>query len=277
MPRRLYVAAALGEPPAPLEALAAAERRATARWLLERLPPAQQLPARVLLRALDDGRGEFTLSRARHNWRRLGAARAWLAGSVGAAFARVCAWDNAWLSGGAAAAVVALGVWPSQVLAALLVALAALLWRNAGAAAGDRPPPMEPDIAAPGDDAAGGGGLGGAGGDGSSAVPGDPYSQLKQQYDAVVAFVTAVQNVLDGWAGALERAQALAAWRDPTASAAVLAALLGYAAALLVFGVRPLVVLGLLWVLRPPVLRDPCPAPPTNFFARLPTRSDTTL
>jgi hypothetical protein len=86
-----------------------------------------------------------------------------------------------------------------------------------------------------------------------------------------------VQNVLDGWAGSIERFHALVTWRDPTASAVLLALLLGYAAALCVLGLRPLVTLGLLWVFRPPALRDPCPPPPTNFVARLPTRADTTI
>lgn len=56
-----------------------------------------------------------------------------------------------------------------------------------------------------------------------------------------------------------------------------MAGLLAYAAALWVLGLRPLVTLGLLWVFRPPALRDPCPPPPVNFVARLPNRSDVTL
>lgn len=238
----------------------------------------------------------------------------------------------------------------------LLLALAALLWRNNGyrlasrgdssdgsgsggdsspsalsgaAAAASRPPPMEGDIGAPGE----GGGDGA--GDGGAAVPSDPYTALKQNYDAIVAFTTTVraesatlgdqqllyvrllsalswqtssrcptgwvthfscthascspapspscprppqvQNVLDVWAATLERIQSLLTWRDPTASGVLLASLLGYAAALLLLGVRPLLVLGLLWIFRPPALRDPCPPPPANFIGRLPTRSDTTL
>ena len=83
--------------------------------------------------------------------------------------------------------------------------------------------------------------------------------------------------MLDGWASSIERIQALLTWQDPTASAMLLAGLLGYALALCVLGLRPLVTLGLLWVFRPPVLRDPCPPPPLNFVQRLPTRSDITL
>jgi hypothetical protein len=115
MPRPLYLAAALGEPPLPLEALATAERRAVTRWLLERLPQGEQLPPRALGRVLDDGRAEFTLSRTRHNWRRLIAGRAWVAGTLGAAFWHVCAWDNVWHSGGVVATVVLLGFFPAQV------------------------------------------------------------------------------------------------------------------------------------------------------------------
>lgn len=86
-----------------------------------------------------------------------------------------------------------------------------------------------------------------------------------------------MQNVLDGWASGIEHVQALITWRDPTASSVALTLLLALAAALAVVGLRPLVTLGLLWVFRPPALRDPCPPPPVNFVQRLPTRSDTSL
>jgi hypothetical protein len=192
LPRPLLLAATLSEPPVSLDALAAAERRVTARWLLERLPRGQQLPPRVLARVPDDGRGEFTLSRARHNWRRLMAARAWAAGSVGAAYVHVCEWNNAWHSGGVAATVVLGGFFPSQVVAALLVVAAALLWRSRGERGADEGPPrMEADIALPDED----------GGDGGSAVPADPYTALKQNYEAVVQFTTTVSGLFEGGGG----------------------------------------------------------------------------
>ena len=120
LPRPLYLAAVLGDPAQPPDALALAERRTTARWLLDRLPhgQTQQLHARALARVMDDGRGEFTLSRTRHNWRRLIAARTWVAGTVGAAFEHVCKWENPAHSGGVAATVLLLGIYPSQVGAA---------------------------------------------------------------------------------------------------------------------------------------------------------------
>lgn len=117
IPRPLYLAAVLGDPPQSADALSLAERRSAARWLLDRLPygQQQQLHARALARVMDDGRGEFTLSRTRHNWRRLIAARTWVAGTVGAAFEHVCTWENPAHSGGVAATCVLLGVYPSQV------------------------------------------------------------------------------------------------------------------------------------------------------------------
>lgn len=75
-----------------------------------------------------------------------------------------------------------------QVLAALLVVLAVLLWRSGGAGGASgppRPPHMEGDIATADE--------GGGGDDGGSAVPADPYSALKQNYDAVVQFTTTVR------------------------------------------------------------------------------------
>jgi hypothetical protein len=86
-----------------------------------------------------------------------------------------------------------------------------------------------------------------------------------------------VQNVLDGWAASIERLQALVTWQDPTASTVLLASMLGLALALALLGLRPLATLGLLWVFRPPALRDPCPPPPVNLLGRLPNRSDMTL
>jgi hypothetical protein len=53
--------------------------------------------------------------------------------------------------------------------------------------------------------------------------------------------------------------------------------MLGLALALALLGLRPLATLGLLWVFRPPALRDPCPPPPVNLLGRLPNRSDMTL
>lgn len=53
----------------------------------------------------------------------------------------------------------------------------------------------------------------------SSGVPLDPFTSLKMQYDGLVAFMLRVQNLLDGWAGSLERLVALATWQDPAATA----------------------------------------------------------
>jgi hypothetical protein len=49
------------------------------------------------------------------------------------------------------------------------------------------------------------------------------------------------------------------------------------ALALWLLGLRMLLVVGLLWVVRPPPLRDPLPPPPGNFVKRLTCVADTLL
>lgn len=94
-----------------LELLGVEAAAAVSRWLEAQAPG---LPARLLRRVQDDGRGEFSLSRARANWRRLIALRD-AAAPAAAAFTHLCSWDS-WLhSGGAYVGILLLGAHPSQV------------------------------------------------------------------------------------------------------------------------------------------------------------------
>lgn len=101
--------------------------------------------------------------------------------------------------------------------------------------------------------------------------------QLRRLNRVALAGAPLLQNVLDGWAATGERLQALLTWQDPVASALFTVLLGVLAVGLLVLGLRTLVIVGLLWVVRPPALRDPLPPPPANFIARLPTRGDVSL
>ena len=83
-----------------------------------------------------------------------------------------------------------------------------------------------------------------------------------------------VQNVLDTFATALERVQALLTWRDPMASAILLATLLVLAAATWLVGL-PVVLAGVVLVdIVPPPFRDPLPSPTLILLRYLPSRSD---
>ena len=83
--------------------------------------------------------------------------------------------------------------------------------------------------------------------------------------------------MIDGWAAAGERLELLLTWRDPLATALFVLVLALLSLGLLVLGLRMLVTIGLLWVFRHPILRNPYPPPPLAFVWRLPTRRDTTL
>jgi hypothetical protein len=83
-----------------------------------------------------------------------------------------------------------------------------------------------------------------------------------------------VQNVLDGLAAAGERLSAWASWSDPLASGLLLLCLLLLAGLIWSCGVSALLAALLLFDMRPPLLRDPWPAPPLNLMACLPTRAD---
>ena len=92
---------------------AAATVAATAlyRWLEAAYPA---VPTKVSRKVLDDGRNDFTLSRTRHNWRRLLALKEGWA-PVAAVMGHLCRWENIWHSLGVYAVILLLGVFPSQV------------------------------------------------------------------------------------------------------------------------------------------------------------------
>jgi hypothetical protein len=81
------------------------------RWL-EGCNPA--LPAALSRPLLDDGRSEFTLSRTRHNWRRLLALRD-LTAPAGAWLEHICSWRAPGHSLGVYLVILLLGAYPSAV------------------------------------------------------------------------------------------------------------------------------------------------------------------
>jgi hypothetical protein len=72
------------------------------------------LPAALSRCLLDDGRSEFTLSRTRHNWRRLLALRDLLT-PAGAWLEHVCSWRAPGHSLGVYLVILLLGAYPSAV------------------------------------------------------------------------------------------------------------------------------------------------------------------
>jgi hypothetical protein len=198
------------------------------RWLEQQQP---NLPCRVYQKVADDGRAEFTLSRTRANWRRLTLLRDALA-PAHAAFAHLCSWSNLWHSGGWYCVILLFGVWPSRVLAVLLLLAALALLRSARLPAKQAPigsssgqgSTAAAAAAAPAPAAAGTPGavavVAAAGSYSPSGllpqrlppvmwdpayaaadeaqvgppVASDPYTSLKQNYEAVIGFLTLVSG-----------------------------------------------------------------------------------
>lgn len=105
----------------------------------------------------------------------------------------------------------------------------------------------------------------------------NPYSILKSRYDKVQTTIVKIQKILDSIATVCERIHCLLTWKDPVATQMFTICLLLAICAISFLGVRICLCFGLCWMFRPPFLRKPTPPPPSNFFHRLPSRSDQIL
>eukprot|EP00210_Caulerpa_lentillifera_P008307 g7927.t1 len=105
----------------------------------------------------------------------------------------------------------------------------------------------------------------------------NPYSALKSRYDQIQSILIRIQKILDSIASFSERIHALLTWRDPVATRALTVVLLFAFLAIALLGLQTCIACGVCWLLRPPILRDPFPPAPLNFFKRLPSRSDQIL
>lgn len=100
---------------------------------------------------------------------------------------------------------------------------------------------------------------------------------VRMRYDRMRSIGGRIQSVVGDLAMQGERFQSLLSWRDPRASALFVA--FCFCAAFVLY-VTPLQIVALLWgfyVLRHPKLRSKTPPIATNFFKRLPARSDLML
>jgi hypothetical protein len=141
-----------------------------------------------------------------------------------------------------------------------------------------------------GGEAAGGAGAGAGGangrrgaGGGAAAGPGATeefdtssaagLAALRARLERVTRVALVVQNRLDDLARHSERVTALAEWRDPVASGVLTAALAVLAVIVGRVGLAPVVVVVVVWVMRPPFLRRAVPGFGGTVWRRLPDNS----
>lgn len=100
---------------------------------------------------------------------------------------------------------------------------------------------------------------------------------VRMRYDRLRSIGGRIQTVIGDLAMQGERFQSLLSWRDTRASALFVAFCLFAAIVLYVTPFQIVALLAVLYVLRHPKLRSKVPSSGTNFFKRLPARSDCML
>ncbi|WOL01790.1 anthranilate phosphoribosyltransferase-like protein [Canna indica] len=104
-----------------------------------------------------------------------------------------------------------------------------------------------------------------------------PHDLVRMRYDRLRSVVGRIQTVVGDMATQAERFQSLLSWRDPRATSL---SVLFYLVATVVLYVMSFQVVGLLvglYMLRHPRFRSKQPSMPSNFFKRLPSRSESML
>jgi len=100
---------------------------------------------------------------------------------------------------------------------------------------------------------------------------------VRARYDRLRVVAGKIQNVVGDVASQLERIQALLSWRDPRATVIYVAFCFVAAIVLYVTPFQVMVLLAGFYIMRHPKFRRSMPAPPLNFFRRLPARTDSML
>lgn len=198
------------------------------------------------------------MTRLRHNWARV---RQGLDAAAGLLrlLRHLQSWQQPRHSLTAWAFIVALMLVPTWAAAALLAAAGGHLWG------------VKLRLEAEGKLGLATGQLGLATGqDEGVDVPAQGVAEIRRRYEALLAVALVVQNYIDDVASQMERVQHAVRFIDVSASTMLMALLAVLALVVMVLGLGMTLGLALLWVLRPPVLRDPSPPLPLAFFARLP-------
>ncbi|KAK9125455.1 hypothetical protein Scep_014301 [Stephania cephalantha] len=104
-----------------------------------------------------------------------------------------------------------------------------------------------------------------------------PHDIVRMRYDRLRSVAGRIQTVVGDMATQGERVQLLVSWRDPRATSLFVVFCLGAAIVLYVTPFRVLGLIAGLYVLRHPRFRSKMPSVPSNFFKRLPARTDSML
>ncbi|DBA67072.1 TPA: hypothetical protein ACH3X2_001401 [Trebouxia sp. C0005] len=234
--------------------------RTVAIWLEGVNPP---ISTHIAMGVVDTQRWRFTMSRARTNWRRLQNIRGHVA-KYQTAFRSVQRWEHPPASLAAISCTTLLCFYPHAVLACLLVYLMLhSLFMYRGMYQGE---PMEMEAEAEAEDTE----------EETELLSGNTnaVASLRRKYTKLLGVALTLQNLLDDVATQLERLHACITWQDPSATLLFIAFCACAAMALALLGLPTVLAVGCFWVLRPPQLRTPTPAPPAAFFKRLPSVSD---
>ncbi|KAA8515707.1 hypothetical protein F0562_018682 [Nyssa sinensis] len=104
-----------------------------------------------------------------------------------------------------------------------------------------------------------------------------PHDVVRLRYDRLRSVAGRIQTVVGDIATQGERFQSLLSWRDPRATSLFIVFCLCAAMVLYVTPFRVVALVGGLYMLRHPRFRSKLPSVPSNFFKRLPARTDSLL
>ncbi|GAB2289069.1 FT-interacting protein 1 [Dionaea muscipula] len=104
-----------------------------------------------------------------------------------------------------------------------------------------------------------------------------PNDLVRMRYDRLRSIAGRIQTVVGDIATQGERFESLLSWRDPRATSLFILFCLSAAVTLYVTPFRVVALVGGLYTLRHPRFRSKLPSVPSNFFKRLPARTDSML
>mmetsp|Transcript_40785 Transcript_40785/g.121729 ORF Transcript_40785/g.121729 Transcript_40785/m.121729 type:complete len:1546 (-) Transcript_40785:1222-5859(-) len=225
-----------------------------ARWLQNTYPPVHHSWVREMLR---NRRQEFSFAQIKENFARVKLGLNAVQFGIDA-FDRICSWRSPLHSATAWALVALLGFYPSLAVPTLLLWVLKVIHSRRRLAG--MPPSVHrlvPDGSDEDDDL-------------DAPTAEGAIARLKRQYEQAVQIALLAQNYFDDIAVVFERVHSLMSWADPAAT--IMFSVVVFAISVLIYllGWPLLFSAALMFLMRPPFMRDPMPAKPIAMFQRLP-------